>query len=344
VNLEEITEPGAEWSAFVAGEPCATLAHDAAWASVMREAYGVEPHYLVARAVGGEIVGVLPLMRVPTLRGVELVSMPYLDTGGILTRDASAATALEEAALALAARCGARAVELRQLTPVPGLASGPAVDRVNLALRLPTSEDALWKALPGKVRNQTRKAQREGLTPWLDGAQACEAFYACFRENMRDLGSPVHDRAFYHAAARGFGDGLRFVVAQDGERPVGGLVAIHTGDRVTVPWASTLRAERRRCPNNLIYWEALRWAVARGARVFDFGRSPRQSGTLRFKLGWGAEEESLHWLRLGLDGARLSFRPPGDSPLMRTLSRVWSRLPLGVTDRLGPPLRRRLTG
>ncbi len=344
MKLEEVGEPGAEWNAFVEGEPEATLAHHAAWSAVMREAYGVEPHYLAVRAEEGGLAGVLPLFRVPTLRGVELVSMPYLDTGGILARDATAAAALRDAALKLAARCGARALELRQLHPVAGLAPGPAVDRVNLALRLAPEEDALWRALPAKVRNQTRKARREGLTPWLAGAEACDAFYATFRENMRDLGSPVHDRAFYRAAARHFGERLRFVLARDGERPVGGLVAIHTGDRVTVPWASTLRAERRRCPNNLIYWESLRWAVARGARVFDFGRSPRESGSLRFKLGWGAEEETLHWLRLAPDGTALPFRPPGESALLRAVSRLWTRLPLAVADRLGPPLRRRLSG
>ena len=33
MKLEEVAEPGAEWNAFVAREPGATLAHDAAWAT-----------------------------------------------------------------------------------------------------------------------------------------------------------------------------------------------------------------------------------------------------------------------------------------------------------------------
>jgi Acetyltransferase (GNAT) domain len=40
--------------------------------------------------------------------------------------------------------------------------------------------------------------------------------------------------------------------------------------------------------DNLISWEAIRWAIARGAREFDFGRSPCDNGTHRCKLGWGA--------------------------------------------------------
>ncbi len=349
MHVEAVAQPGSEWDAFVSGQAGASLGHASAWARVMREAYGVDPHYLAVRD-SARIAAVLPLVRVPTLRGgAELVSMPYLDAGGILGPEPEAARLLLDAACEHAAACGASAVELRQLGARPGLepepapAPGPELDRVNLVLALAEDEDALWAALPAKVRNQTRKARREGLHAWVAGAEACEGFYQPFRVNMRDLGTPVHARRFYECAARAFGDALRFVVALDGERAVGGLVAIHTGERVTVTWAATLRAERPRCPNNLIYWEALRWAVGRGARWFDFGRSPRESGTHRFKRGWGAEEEPLAWLRYAPTGERLPLEPPGASPLLRGLSRAWTRLPLALADRLGPPLRRRLS-
>jgi hypothetical protein len=124
---------------------------------------------------------------------------------------------------------------------------------------------------------------------------------------------------------------------------VGGLVAIHFGRTVFVPWASTLRSEHRRCPNNLIYWEALRWAVERGAEEFGFGRSAPNSGTHRFKRGWGAEERSLAWTRLGRDGAALPIQRAGDSPLLRALSRLWTGVPVSLSAILGPPVRRFLS-
>ena len=133
------------------------------------------------------------------------------------------------------------------------------------------------------------------------------------------------------------------MITKLGDRPVGGLVAIHFADAVTVPWASTLRDERHRCPNNQIYWEALRWSIARGARCFDFGRSPRGSGTHGFKLGWGAVERPLAWLRLAPDGRPLAMAGPEAGAWLERLSRLWSRLPVALTARLGPPLRRRLS-
>jgi hypothetical protein len=111
---------------------------------------------------------------------------------------------------------------------------------------------------------------------------------------------------------------------------------------VTVPWASALRAERSRCPHQLVYWEAMRWAEESGAREFDFGRSPRSSGTWQFKRGWGALERALHWTRFERDGAASLAVSGGDSTLLQALARLWRWLPPTMCDRLGPVLRRRI--
>jgi FemAB-related protein (PEP-CTERM system-associated) len=344
MQIEAVADPGEEWDAFVEAHPAATLAHAAAWVRVMREAYGLRSHALLARDAAGHVRGVLPLVSFRTLRGaLELVSMPFLDTGGVLASDPETERALLDAALAHARTVGARALELRQREPLAGAAETAFVDRVDLALALEASEDAQWSALSAKVRNQTRKATREGLAPAGPDYDLLRGFLDPFRVNMRDLGSPVHGDRFFASAARAFGPRLRFCVACDGTRSVGGLVAIHYGGSVTVPWASTLRAERARCPNNLIYWEALRWAVSLGARELDFGRSPRDAGTYRFKLGWGAKERPLAWARLAPDGRPLPPAAPGDSPVLRRLSELWRRLPPALTDRLGPRLRRRIS-
>jgi len=345
MQVETVAEPGAEWDAFVEATPGAGLGHAAAWHRVLREAYALAPEYLAAREVGGGIAGVLPLVPFRGLLGrLELVSLPFLDTAGVLAVSPAAEAALRDAALARAREIGAVGLELRQLAP---LLAGPPpseLNRVDLVLALEASEEAQWKALPAKVRNQTRKAEREGLA-LAEGPpeELLSGFYAPFLRNMRDLGSPVHARRFFGAAAAAFGQRLRFVITTLADRPVGGLVAIHFAGAVTVPWASTLREERQRCPNNRIYWEALRWSIARGAGSFDFGRSPRGSGTHGFKLGWGAAERPLAWLRLAPDGRSLAMPGPDTSAWLQRLSRVWARLPLALTARLGPPIRRRLS-
>ncbi|MCH8083922.1 MAG: GNAT family N-acetyltransferase [Myxococcales bacterium] len=351
MRVAEIADPGREWDAFVEAEPAGQLGHAAAWARVMQEAYGLTPVYLEARNEQEAIVGILPLVRFRGLGAeLELVSMPFLDSGGILARDPAAKQALLDTALGLAREHRTSALELREIAVDGGTngavdgAEGPEQTRVDLVLALESDEDAQWRALPAKVRNQTRKAEIEGLSiAPRNHARLLADFYQPFCRNMRDLGSPVHAERFFSASAEAFGDRLRFIVTRLGEKPVGGLVAIDFAGAVTAPWASTLRQERHRCPNNQIYWEALRWAIERGAREFDFGRSPIGGGTYRFKRGWGAKERPLAWRRLSPTGDRLAAKAAGDSALLRRLSVIWSRLPVSLTKRLGPHLRRRIS-
>jgi len=339
-----------EWNDFVSTQASAQLGHAAEWVGVLERAYGVEVIALAARDDAGEIRGVLPIARFRGLTGRrELVSLPYLDAAGVLAANPAAEEAFVAAACACARESGAAAVELRTLEP--GAPDGsqdadvaPTPHRVDLRLALERDEEAQWSAVGAKVRNQTRKAEREGLELGAaTGLDAIDAFYLPFCQNMRDLGSPVHGRALFEEVVRAFGDAARVITCHGGGPSVGGLIAIDFAGTVSVPWASTLREERRRCPNNLIYWEALRWAISRGAATFDFGRSPVGEGTWRFKKGWGALEVPLRWSRFDPQRRPLPVEAIGDDPTMSRLSRVWARLPVGLTRALGPRIRRRLS-
>src|SRR4029434_10479688 len=151
--------------------------------------------------------------------------MPFLDTGGVLAVDAAAERSLLSGARELARELGARALELRQLTPLRDGPSAPEQSRVDLVLELDPDEQAQWKALGAKVRNQTRKAEQSGLAPALPGPARGRVadFFAPFAVNMRDLGSPAHARRFYEVAAEVFGERLSIHLALLGDRPVGGL-------------------------------------------------------------------------------------------------------------------------
>jgi FemAB-related protein (PEP-CTERM system-associated) len=347
MHLHVDASPGEEWDRFCAQTPGATLGHASAFARVLREGYGLEPEYWVARCeAGAPIEGVLPLCRFRGLTGArQLVSLPFLDSAGVLAASDAAREALLARAAQRAGELAARFCELRQTQATALIrAAESAPDRVDLALALEPDEERQWKAIGAKTRNQTRKAEKEGLTLAAGANESLlDAFYEPFVANMRDLGSPVHSRRFFAALVAAFGDQLRLIVTTRGAQPVGGLVAIHHQTRVYVPWASTLRSERARCPNNQLYWEAIRWAIRRGAREFDFGRSPIDSGTHRFKLGWGAQERPLAWARVAPSGQIAALAGLEKSALLERLSQLWTRLPLGLTRALGPRLRRHLS-
>jgi FemAB-related protein (PEP-CTERM system-associated) len=329
------------WDRFVESHPRATVAHLAPWRTVVEEAYGHLTYGLLARR-GSDVLGVLPLVLIRSrIFGRRLVSMPFLDYGGIAAEtDSGAEQLLCDAAVDLGRSLGAQSLGLRQFhaTSIP---TEPGPDRATMLLAL-TGEDAVWRALPSERRNRVRKAERSGLGCEWGGAELLPDFYGVFATNMRDLGSPVHSRAFFAAMVRALPDVARVMVVRDRDRrPVGGAVCLFHRGSVMVPWVSSLREAFALCPNFALYWEIIRAACREGHRVLDLGRSFRNAGTYEFKRQWGAEPYPLPWVFRDLvPGAA----PPVDRDSSRFAKAIdlWKRLPVPVANAIGPWVRRQV--
>jgi FemAB-related protein (PEP-CTERM system-associated) len=329
------------WDAYVSTCPTAGIYHRAGWAGVVQRAYGHVPVYLWARNGAGAVGGVLPLVLFRgALGGRSLISLPFLDEGGLCADDERTRDALWSAAEDVARRERATSIELRQREPT-GLPLAPQGSKVSVMLDLARDPEAMWKRLDAKVRNQVRKATSSGLTSSWCGREGLDEFYAVFARNMRDLGSPVHGQRFFAAILEEFAGTARLLIVRDGARAVAGGVVMVFRDTVLVPWASSLREWRSRCPSNLLYWEVIRTACDKGLRWLDFGRSSPGSGTYRFKMQWGGREQRLHWE--GIAARERRSMVDADDPRYRWLIQAWQRLPVPVTRLIGPVLRKRVS-
>lgn len=317
------------------------LAHAPEWFTAIRSAYAHEPLYLSAEDDNGRC-GVLPAFIVRTpFGGTVISSMPFLDTGGPCSSSEWLDNVLVQRLLRDARRVGAHVVDLRCTRPL-NLEIKPLEHKVNMTLSLHSDTDRLWRRLDGSVRNQIRKAERSGLSVEFGGAEKLEAFYDVFAVRMRDLGSPVHARGFFRAILDAFGSRARIVLVRKRDAVVGGLLAVAFRDRLAVPWAACLKEHFSSCPNMLLYWETLRAACAEGFHSFDFGRSTRGSGTYRFKLQWGARDEPLFWYTIPIAPRSRSERRSSAGRGADLAVKVWQRLPLLVTKRVGPRIRKYL--
>jgi len=344
-HAEEVEK---SWDRFVELHPQATIGHLRGWGSIIHEAYGHESIALAA-VEAGEVVGILPLVLVRSrLFGDRLVSMPFLDYGGILVdaasprpADTDVAGALLEAALEVGRARGAQSLGLRQFHPTIGLADPVTDDRVTMLLSLSTS-DTVWKALPSERRNRVRKGEKNGLHALWGGAELLDGFYEVFAMNMRDLGSPVHSRGFFAAMLDGLGETARVLQVRDrAGRPVGAAVCLFFRDTIAVPWVSSRRDALALCPNFVLYWEVIRFGCEQGYRTLDLGRSFKNAGTFEFKRQWGGAPHPLPWIFRDL----VAGGPP---PLDRDGSRfhrmvdLWKRLPVPVANFVGPWVRRQV--
>ena len=296
------------WDDYVLAHPQGLAYHLYSWKKAVEEAYGFSGVYLLAEH-GGTILGILPLVHLRTPFGLRdsLVSLPYCDAGGVLADDASVQEVLLRKARDQAAELGCRMLELRSQTPLTAEreGSGPQSSagdqrsgKARLLLALPDSSDKLLASFKAKLRSQVRKPLRDGLYVQFGGQDLLDAFYAVFAENMRDLGSPVHSRAWIRAILKHYGSRAicAVVFLPDGSPAACGIILCHERT-VSIPWASSLRRCNRFNPNMLLYWSFLEYAADNGYEVFDFGRSAPEEGTYRFKTQWGAEPYPLHWVK-----------------------------------------------
>ncbi|WP_116348510.1 hypothetical protein [Alkalilimnicola ehrlichii] len=105
---------GAQWNQFVARHPYSSIYHRYEWAELIESLFGHRPFYWGAFGPAGELLGVLPLIRLKSrLFGDYQVSMPYFNYGGALADTPALERDLMERAVAEAARLGLSHVEFR---------------------------------------------------------------------------------------------------------------------------------------------------------------------------------------------------------------------------------------
>ncbi len=331
---------GQEWDAYVESRSDATLYHLWGWREVFERAFGHRTAYLAARQ-NGEITGVLPLVQFNhPIFGRFLVSLPFVNYAGVLASTDEAARALIDHARALGAQAKASHLELRHYEQrFPGLEAKR--HKVTMLLPLLRSAETMFAKVDKSVRNQIRKAQKSDLTTESGGVELVGEFYDVFCRNMRDLGTPVYSRRFFEEILRVFPDRARVFIVRKGRQAIAGGFTLGYRGSIEVPWASSLREHRSICPNYLLYWTMIEFAIAHGFDQFDFGRSTPDDGPYKFKKQWGAQVVPLCWEYQLMGASAIPDRSP-KNPKFQAAIAAWQRLPLGVANFLGPRIARYL--
>lgn len=333
------------WDDFVISHEDAGPYHLFAWKEAVESAYGHRSYYLITEDQGGGVQGVLPLIHVklPFLKGT-LVSLPFCDYGGILALSEEAKEILFQAAIELAAKLKAR-LEIRLKAPDPLFEGSQRLrvlsHKVRMVLDLPESSETLWNGFKSKLRSQIKRPQKDGLEFTLGSADLVDDFYCVFSANMRDLGSPVHSKAWIDAVVQSFSARAHIGVVYAASKPVASGILLVCNGMGSTPWASALSEYNRSSPNMLIYWGFLKYASDHGIKRFDFGRSTSDEGTYKFKEQWGAVPFPLYWYGDGFSSA--SGHEGTAGKIRPVIEKVWSRMPQKFADTLGPMVRKYIT-
>jgi len=327
------------WDRYVDQHASGGFFHLFGWGEVIQSAYGYEPLYLAARR-GGEIVGVLPLIDVRSpLLGRSLNSVAFTVGGGPLYDDVTALAALAGAAVNMGNERQVRYVELRTEAPVLQDWRKSSGKYAAFRASLPANEEENLQMIPRKRRAEIRKAivaEKAGTLSIRYNADADE-FYSLYAYSLRALGTPIYAKKFLHEILRVFTDKCEVSIVEHEGAAVASLVSFYFHDRVLPYYVGATARARAVRAHDYLYWSLMRNAAARGFTTFDFGRSKIDSGAFAYKKTWGIDPKPISY-QFKLIGAKDVPDISPRNPKFSQFTRIWKRLPLPVTNVLGPIL------
>jgi CelD/BcsL family acetyltransferase involved in cellulose biosynthesis len=328
------------WESLVAAHPRHSFFHGAAWAATLQATYGFKPVYFTAGAADGRI-SILPLIEVDSwLTGRRGIALPYTDQCEPLAADAASMRNLIEAAMAFGHMRGWKSVEWRggrELFP-----EAPAsLAFYGHQLVLEPDADRMFARLESSVRRAVRKAEKSGVTVAVSqNLEALEVFYALQCKTRRKHGLPPQPFVFFrnifeHILSKNLG---MIAIASSQQRPVAASVYLQMGTRAVYKFGASDESFQQLRGPNIVMWEAMKWLARHGATTLHLGRTSHgNEGLRKFKLGWGAVEESIEYVKYDL--RKHTFVTETDATT-GWYNRVFNVLPSGVSRLAGALLYR----
>ncbi len=267
-----------------------------------------------------------PFLVVPSLvpGRATLSYLPFLNATDVVRADCAP----------LVAEAGGRPYLIRALDPGGAIEpGGPVAVRVWLAGL--SEDEILARVIKPACRRKLKQAWRAGFTVE-EGrdARLARRFHRFVADTLhRRHGVPTLPERFFVGLAADAAIGLTFILLSLHGRLAAALLLLFDASLAWVPWMAADPAAFDRSPNHLLYWRAIAASRAQGCAILDFGRSPYESPTYRFKAQWGAVPVAIAMLRP---------RPVDVYARYATATTLWRLLPAAVARPLGGRLCRHL--
>ena len=331
VKLLESTN-SQRWDHFVSQHCDATFFHLSGWQSVIERAFGHKTYYYYVEKEG-RITGILPLAHVKSpLFGNALCSLSFCVYGGVVAEDDDSRLSLMQIASEQAEKLGVDYLEMRnrvQQTP-----EWPNKELyVTFRKELDPDPEKNMAAVPRKQRAMIRKGIKAGLISRLDSD--IEDFYRAYSESVRNLGTPVFSKNYFKILKEVFDDQCEILTVEQNGKLISSVMSFYFKDEVLPYYGGGTDLARAVQGNDFMYWEVMRRAVEKGVRVFDYGRSKIGTGSYSFKKHWGFEAQPLYYeFHLVKSKSLPDINPL--NPKYQLFIAAWKRLPLGLSQLVGP--------
>lgn len=319
------------WDDYAINNPHSTPFHLIAWKKTIEECFRYTPHYLVAR--DHSIRGILPLFLVRnSILGKALISSPFAVYGGILADSDDARRMLYKHARELGEQLSADYIEFRNCHRDQCVGE-PNVSRyVTFHQILEPNATSLLASLPKKTRNTVRKSLKTAFTVRY-GQRDSEILDRLHARNMRRLGTPNFPRKYFDRLLTNFKDMADIREVWMDDQPVAVSLNLFFKQCMHTYHAAADTRYNALEPNTYMYFDHLRWAGQNGYKLFDFGRSKKDTGPFHFKKHWNTSMTELPYQIVLITRKDLPNFSPANPKFSYAIN-FWKKMPLPVTRAL----------
>ena len=309
------------------------------WKNVIEKTYKHKPHYLIAKEEG-EIKGILPLFSMRSMIfGKKLVSVPFGPYGGVCTDNNIATEMLIEEAKKIIEEEDLDYLELRNFVKCDNNGFATNESYVTFIIDLNADPQIVWNKIKRDKRRNVEKAKNAGLK--VDWNATVKDFYKVHARTMRDLGTPTHGLKFFKAILEEFPNNAKVLTIKYDGKPICCQFLFFYKETVIAVWGSSLDEYKAYHPDQLSNWEVIKYGCEKGFRYFDFGRCLRDTGVYSYKVRWSGYPKQLYY-QYYLNNVRKMPDTSQLNPNREKFSKVWRRLPVPITNKLGPVLRSKI--
>jgi len=296
--------PAEKWDSYVLSHKDSEIFHLSVWKEILQKSFGYTPYYIVATDSSGKLTGVLPLMYVRSrLTGTRLVSLPFSYVCGPLADSKEVMFKLIHAAIDLSRKKKCDYLEIKLRNHEPTLLEAGLVENNSYntyVLDLKREEHEIWEHFHKScVQRAIKKAIREKIQIRLSSLRnGITSFHYLNILTAKKHGTPPQPLAFFNLIQHYLEPhGLvKLFLAYYHGNPIAAAIFFVFQKKIYYMYGASNPKYLRYRPNQLLMWEAIKWAQKGGFELFDLGRVFKADTNLaRYKIHWGATQRELHY-------------------------------------------------
>lgn len=327
-----------QWDSYVKNHQYGSFFHLSGWQTVIQKSFDHACYFIYAEK-DGSICGILPLVEVKSkLFGHALISTPFCVYGGAVADSDDITRQLEQEACKIAEQLQVDYLELRYK------------EAQNTSLLLKQAHSTFGCEIAedsDKILASIKKKQRAVIRHSLKNELNCSIstnrtdfhdFYQLLSISYRNLGTPIFTKRYFDNILTVFSDDSDLVIVRDRDnQPSSAVLNFYFNEQVLPYYGGGNDSARGLKSADLMYYQVMCHAQEKGKKWFDFGRSKNNSGPYKYKKNWGMEPKPLYYYYHLVNANELPNLSP-NNPKYKFFISMWQKLPLKVSQLIGPNL------